>query len=129
MDIALDEIEVVTLFVSDLQTTRDFYLRVFETKIAYQDEVSCVMKFGGVMINLLDRTEAPGLVAPERIAAPGAGPSALFTIRVKDADAAFDQLRSKGVVLLNGPADRPWGRRTAAFSDPAGNIWEVAQEL
>jgi uncharacterized glyoxalase superfamily protein PhnB len=31
--------------------------------------------------------------------------------------------------LLNGPIDRPWGRRTAAFADPAGHLWEVAQEL
>jgi len=34
-----------------------------------------------------------------------------------------------GVTLLNGPVDRPWGRRTAAFADPSGNVWEVAQIL
>jgi uncharacterized glyoxalase superfamily protein PhnB len=33
------------------------------------------------------------------------------------------------VALLNGPIDRPWGRRTAAFADPAGNVWEIAQIL
>jgi catechol 2,3-dioxygenase-like lactoylglutathione lyase family enzyme len=129
LDIALDELEVLTLFVSDLQTTKNFYLRVFEPAVVFQDDVSCVMRFGGVMINLLNRTEAPQLVEPGRIAAPGAGPSALLTIRVNDADAACDHLRSKGVVFLNGPVNRPWGRRTAAFEDPAGHVWEVAQEL
>jgi hypothetical protein len=34
-----------------------------------------------------------------------------------------------GVVLLNRPVDRPWGMRTASFTDPAGHIWEVAQDL
>jgi uncharacterized glyoxalase superfamily protein PhnB len=24
---------------------------------------------------------------------------------------------------------REWGKRTASFADPDGNIWEIAQEL
>jgi uncharacterized glyoxalase superfamily protein PhnB len=32
-------------------------------------------------------------------------------------------------IEVNGPVDRPWGRRTAAFADPAGHAWEVAQLL
>ncbi len=31
--------------------------------------------------------------------------------------------------LLNGPVDRPWGMRTASFTDPGGHIWELAQSL
>jgi uncharacterized glyoxalase superfamily protein PhnB len=33
---------------------------------------------------------------------------------------------ARGVKLLNGPIDRPWGPRTASFMDPAGHIWEIA---
>jgi len=33
------------------------------------------------------------------------------------------------VGLLNGPVDRPWGMRTASFTDPGGHIWELAQSL
>ena len=29
----------------------------------------------------------------------------------------------------NGPIDRVWGMRTAAFADPDGHVWEVAQQL
>ena len=29
----------------------------------------------------------------------------------------------------NLPIDRPWGRRAAAFSDPTGNVLEIAQEI
>ena len=25
--------------------------------------------------------------------------------------------------------DRPWGVRTASFSDPGGHLWEIAQAL
>jgi hypothetical protein len=31
-------------------------------------------------------------------------------------------------IEVNGPVDRPWGRN-AAFADPAGHAWEVAQLL
>ena len=36
------------------------------------------------------------------------------------------ELERRGVKLLNGPMDRPWGIRTASFRDPAGHLWEVA---
>ena len=39
---------------------------------------------------------------------------------------AVAEFASRGVELLNGPVDRPWGVRTAAFADPAGHIWELA---
>jgi uncharacterized glyoxalase superfamily protein PhnB len=33
------------------------------------------------------------------------------------------------VSIVNGPADRPWGMRSAAFLDPDGYVWEVAADL
>ena len=44
-------------------------------------------------------------------------------------DAVCAELARRGVQLLNGPMDRPWGIRTASFTDPAGHIWEIAQDL
>jgi uncharacterized glyoxalase superfamily protein PhnB len=48
---------------------------------------------------------------------------------VDDADEAARELATRGVTLLNGPMDREWGLRTAAFADPDGHIWEVASKL
>ncbi len=31
-------------------------------------------------------------------------------------------LVARGIQLLNGPMDRPWGIRTASFVDPGGYI-------
>ncbi|HEY0475774.1 MAG TPA: VOC family protein [Kribbella sp.] len=50
-----------------------------------------------------------------------------LTIPVDDVDAVCAELTSRGVKLLNGPMDRPWGIRTAAFADPAGHVWEIAK--
>jgi catechol 2,3-dioxygenase-like lactoylglutathione lyase family enzyme len=119
-------IHAITLFVDDLAEAREFYQRVFGLPIHFEDPHSAVFNFGNVLINLLAVTEAPELIAPAPVAGAEAGSRMQFTIDVDDVDATCAELRSRGVVLLNGPMDRPWGIRTAAFADPAGHIWEIA---
>lgn len=126
---SLNAIEVITLFVEDIAEAKAFYRKVFEAEVIYEDAVSQVLKFEGVMVNLLQETQAPQLVEPASVASAKAGSRVLLTIRVADVDTTCHVLESRGVTLLNGPVDRPWGRRTAAFADPSGHVWEVAQEL
>ena len=121
------EVEVITLFVDDIASSKEFYARVFAAETVWQDAVSSVLKFGGLLINLLAASQAPTLVEPLPVAPSSAGARALLTIRVVDVDAVCAELRAVGVDLLNGPIDRPWGRRTAAFADPSGHVWEIAQ--
>ncbi|MFE2408604.1 VOC family protein [Kitasatospora sp. NPDC059408] len=126
---ALNEIEVITLFVEDLAATKKFYLDVFGLEVVYEDGESAALKMRNLMINLLEVGEAHGLVAPAPVGGPETGARALLTINVTDAEAVCAELAEHGVDLLNGPVDQPWGRRTATFADPAGNVWEIAQEL
>ena len=53
----------------------------------------------------------------------------MLTVGVPDVDAVCAGLADLGVPLRNGPQDRPWGVRTAAFTDPAGHLWKVAAPL
>jgi lactoylglutathione lyase len=126
---ALNEIEVITLFTEDLAKATRFYKDVFGLETLYQDDVCEVMKLGGLAINVLKSANAPTLVEPAEVARPGAGSRMVFTIKVKDANSVCEELAAHGVVLINGPIDRPWGRRTAAFADPDGNVWEIAQDI
>jgi catechol 2,3-dioxygenase-like lactoylglutathione lyase family enzyme len=119
-------IDAVTLFVEDLDVAKDFYRRVFELPVIFEDDSSAVFKFGGTLVNLLKIAEAPSLIAPAHVASRDAGSRFQFTIGVEDVDAMCEQLVARGVELLNGPMDRPWGIRTASFMDPAGHIWEIA---
>ena len=119
-------ITALTLFVDDIDATKSFYREVFGLPIHFEDEVSAVFKFGDTLINLLASTAAHELIAPAAVAERRAGARMQLTIEVDDVDATCDELRRRGVELLNGPMDRPWGVRTAAFQDPAGHIWEVA---
>jgi catechol 2,3-dioxygenase-like lactoylglutathione lyase family enzyme len=117
----------ITLFAEDLAATRAFYEKVFGLPVIFEDPVSAVFKFGDTMINLLQATEAPELIAPAPVASPHAGARFQFTLGVDDVDAKAAELQTLGVELLNGPMDRPWGIRTATFRDPAGNVWEIAK--
>jgi lactoylglutathione lyase len=117
----------ITLFVEDLQAAKQFYLRVFGLPVDYEDYNSVVFKFGNTLINLLKTTAAQGLIEPAQVASREAGSRLVFTIHVDDVDAMCVELTSRGVELLNGPLDRPWGVRTASFVDPGGYIWEIAK--
>ena len=119
-------ITAITLFVEDLAAAKQFYLETFGLPVHYEDDNSAVFKFENTLINLLKLTEADELIAPAKVAAREAGSRVVFTIEVEDVDALCAELAARGVVLLNGPMDRPWGIRTASFSDPGGHIWEIA---
>jgi len=126
---SLKEIEVISLFVEDLGAAKDFYQRIFEVEEVYGDDACSVLKFQNLAINLLKSENAPELIEPMKPGAANSGPRMIFTILVKDVDAVCARFKGQGVALLNGPMDRPWGRRTAAFADPAGHCWEIAQAL
>ena len=121
------KLDAITLFQEDLAAAKSFYWNVFGLPIVFEDADSVVFKFGDILINLLTVTAAPNLIAPAPVASREAGSRFQFTIGVEDVDAACAELAKRGVTLLNGPMDRPWGVRTAAFRDPGGHIWEIAR--
>jgi catechol 2,3-dioxygenase-like lactoylglutathione lyase family enzyme len=119
-------IGAITLFVEDVGEAKRFYGEVFDLPVHFEDDVSVVFRFGGTLVNLLHAGEAQELIAPATVADPDAGARMQLTIEVDDVDAVCAELRGRGIELLNGPMDRPWGVRTAAFRDPGGHVWEIA---
>ena len=119
----------MTLFVEDLNKSKEFYQSVFGLPVFYEDENSAVFKFENTLINVLKVPAAIDLIKPAVVADPRAGSRFQLTIPVENVDAACAELTARGVELLNGPMNRPWGIRTASFADPGGHIWEIAQPL
>jgi lactoylglutathione lyase len=122
-------IGAITLFTEDLERAKAFYQETFGLPVVFEDEDSAVFNFDDTLINLLKVSAAPELIAPGTVAGPQTGSRFQLTIGVDDVDAVCAELARRGVTLLNGPMDRPWGIRTASFTDPSGHIWEIAQDL
>lgn len=122
-------IDAITLFVEDLAAAKLFYREVFGLSVKFEDDDSAVFDFANTIVNLLNTRAADELIAPAAVANREAGARFQLTIEVDDVDAMCAELTKRGVALLNGPMDRPWGVRTASFKDPGGHIWEIAKSL
>ncbi|MBA2560691.1 MAG: VOC family protein [Propionibacteriales bacterium] len=116
----------ITLFVEDLEEAKQFYQEVFGLAVKFEDDASAVFHFGNTLINLLEATAARELIEPAVVAGGEVGSRLQLTLGVDDVDAMCAELATRGVELLDGPMDRPWGLRTASFRDPGGHIWEIA---
>jgi catechol 2,3-dioxygenase-like lactoylglutathione lyase family enzyme len=122
-------ISAITLFVEDVAEAKRFYADVFDLPVVFEDDVSAVFGFGDTLVNLLQSSEAPELIGPAAVGSADAGARMQLTITVEDVDALCAELTGRGVEFLNGPMDRAWGVRTAAFRDPGGHVWEIAQPI
>jgi lactoylglutathione lyase len=120
------KIGAITLFVEDPERSKAFYRKVFELEPMMEDETGTGFQLEGTFLFLTRSSQAPGLIAPAVVGSAGNGPRHVFAIIVDDVDAVCAELTGKGVTLLNGPADRAWGMRTANFQDPDGYVWEIA---
>jgi lactoylglutathione lyase len=123
------EIGAVTLFVEDLDRSKLFYQQVFDLQPGFEDETDTMFRLENTLLFLTKSSAASRMIAPAAVGDPGNGPRHVFAIIVDDVDAVCAELTEKGVTLLNGPEDRPWGMRTANFQDPDGYVWEIATEL
>jgi catechol 2,3-dioxygenase-like lactoylglutathione lyase family enzyme len=129
MSESLSTVGAITMFIEDTQRSKAFYEQVFGAKAVYEDANAVAFNFENMVVNLLRVPAAHELIAPAPVGDVGAARRFQLTIWVQDTDAVCEQLVARGVELLNGPMDREWGLRTAAFTDPDGHIWEVAAKI
>mgnify|MGYP001087559003 CR=1 FL=1 len=119
----------VTILVRDLAHARTFYGTALGLPVIWSDEVSAGFDFGNTIINLLQDDGGPDLIGPVPVSPVEVGTRIMFSVFVEDVDALITRLAERGVPLINGPIDRPWGKRTACFLDPDGTVWEIAQDI
>lgn len=125
----LSGLSAVTILVQDIAAARAFYGTSLGLPEIWADDVSAGFNFGNTIINLLHEGEGPSLIGPTVVSPVEAGTRIMFSVFVDDANALIAQLAERGVTLINGPIDRPWGKRTACFTDPDGTVWEIAQDI
>lgn len=129
MNESLERVGAITMFIEETQRSKAFYEQVFGATAVYEDEDAVAFEFENMVVNMLRVPAAEELIAPAPVGDADAPRRFQLTIGVDDTDAVCEQLAARGVELLNGPIDRAWGMRTAAFADPDGHVWEVAAKI
>lgn len=121
----------IRLLVNDFPACFRFYRDTlgFVPVFGAEDDVYADFETGGQGIALFARSLMADAVGST--SAPGdAQDTAVLVLAANNVDEAAEILRSKGVVLVTGPSDRPlWGIRTAHFRDPDGHLIEINSPL
>jgi catechol 2,3-dioxygenase-like lactoylglutathione lyase family enzyme len=121
------QIGAMTLYVQNLDSTKAFYQQAFGLQPQFEEAGTAAFRFKDLFVFLQQADELPAQASA--VLAKGSDGVGQFAIIVDDVDSVCAELQSRGVELLSGPADRPWGMRTVTFTDPGGYIWEIAQEV
>ena len=119
------------LLVENYRDSVRFYEHTLGLLLLQGDLESGYAEFeaSGIRLSVLQRSkmsEALGMIEPKR---EGRRHVAL-ALAVDDVDAAFSELKSKGVKFTLAPRTHSdWNLRTAHFCDPDGNLIEINQRI
>lgn len=127
MSVIQPSVGVITLFQPDLDAAKDFYGRVFDKVPDFADEQSANYHFDNVIINLERESGSADQIGDLPVAPREAGARVVVRTFVENADEACADLKKRGVVVVSGPENTPWGTRRAIFMDPGGHVWKVVQ--
>ncbi len=112
------------IYVDDVGASRDYCRDVVGLALLADAGAYAEFAWGPLVLGLRQRANAArqvgGAVAPA-----GSGASHQFAVEVVGVDALFERLAGRGADVIHPPTDQPWGRRSAAFRDPGGHVWEV----
>jgi lactoylglutathione lyase len=120
------------VYVTDIRRSTEFYAQlgfVAESQFPPGGEPGYVgLRLNESQLGLVDASW------PEAQIGVTVGTGARFELSVEleepaAVDALFDQLRSRGVEVLQEPADMPWSERQAYIADPDGNPIALTADL
>jgi catechol 2,3-dioxygenase-like lactoylglutathione lyase family enzyme len=127
---ALKSVNVITLFVGDPLRSKEFYEQIFDVVGVDEGHGTVIFQLDNVFLRLLEKGEAEReMLGRVSVADPRSGTTAQLAFSVDDADTFCTELSERGVPIVYGPVDRPWGMRNGAFVDPDGHLWQFGSEL
>ncbi len=126
----LRKINATVVFVQDLERCVNFYRDLLGFEVTFHDDVSFGFRLAGQDFLLLKFAAAAEMVGDAALGdTAGSGRRVLLCAGVENVDTAYQTLTARGLTFIKPPDDKAWGRRTAYFADPEGNLWELYHEL
>lgn len=121
-------ITALTIGARDIAALRGFYERL-GWRVAIEMEEFTAFETAGVVVALYDigllGRDSTLPVAPSGAAISGFNP-ALNVDAAEQVDEVVEAARAAGATVVREPHTADWGGRTAYFTDPEDNLWEVA---
>jgi lactoylglutathione lyase len=105
------------LSTRDVGRLLGFYQGLLDGEIGYRfpaggDPIFVTVRIGEDDLGIAAAEDEPEGTGGQRFA---------MWVYADDCDAAIERLRAAGVVVVDEPADQPWGERMARVLDPDGN--------
>ena len=125
----ITKVNATLIMVKDFEASRKFYKDVLEFKIGTDEEGFASFDIGNptYILAVLDLTKAADMISEEAVQPSKEFiPRSLFAVWLDDCDAEYERLKARGVHFIKPPTTQPWGQRTAYFTDPDNNIWEIS---
>jgi catechol 2,3-dioxygenase-like lactoylglutathione lyase family enzyme len=121
-------VTVLTIGARDVSALRAFYERL-GWRVAIEMEEFGAFETRGVVVALYDIAllgrDSTLPLAPAGPAISGFNP-AVNVDEVEQVDEVVEAARAAGAKIVREPHTAEWGGRTAYFTDPEDNLWEVA---
>ncbi|NER17533.1 VOC family protein [Spongiivirga citrea] len=119
---------IITLGVSDLKKSTDFYETKFGWKKSeFSNEHISFFILNGIQLAIYGRNE---LADDATVDSNGNGfkgfTLAYNTKSEKEVDQLIEELRKKGVEIVKEPQKVNWGGYSSYIADIDGNLWEIA---
>ena len=127
---SLKSVNVITLFVEDQLRSKEFYEQIFDVVGVDEGHGTVIFQFDNLFLRLLRREEAESeMLGQVPVGDARAGTTVQLAFRVEDTDTLCRELAERGISVVYGPVDRPWGVRSAAFVDPDGHVWQFSSDI
>lgn len=123
----MNTVEWIILITGRYGAMKTFYRDVLKFPIERDvpEEEFTQFKAENCFIAVYGKRFVEKLLGPGHVGSPG---GAIYTLGESgDVDLLYQQLQANGVQFIDKPKTQPWGQRTAYFTDPDGNIWEIQQ--
>jgi catechol 2,3-dioxygenase-like lactoylglutathione lyase family enzyme len=119
---------IVTLGVSDLKKSTDFYEKIFGwKKLGAGNEQITFFQLNGIQLALFNRDQLAEDATVESNGKGFRGMTLAYNTRSeKEVDELIDYLETKGVQIVKKPGEVFWGGYSSYIADPDGHLWEIA---
>ena len=123
------KLNIIGLFVNDMETMVSFYRDVMGMKTDWAGDANAELYSGEVQFIMFSRNDFEAMTSRKYTYPSGVNGTVELAFDVSDfaeVDAEYERVVNAGATPIFPPTDEPWGQRTSYVADPDGNLIEIS---